>query len=76
MAVIQELSSPIVQSGFAQYLSYLTQISRGEQICLRIQLRPAHDTKHLLIGRRLHLWGSGANQDHQLASFSFLIKYR
>ena len=57
MAVIQELSSPIVQAGFAQALSYLTQISRGEQICLRIQLRPAHDTKHPLIGRRLHLWG-------------------
>lgn len=76
MAVIQELSSPIVQSGFAQYLSYLTQISRGEQICLRIQLRPAHDTKHLLIGRRLHLWGEWGKSGSPACVFFILNKNR
>ena len=74
MAVIQELSSPIVQSGFAQYLSYLTQISRGEQICLRIQLRPAHDTKHLLICRRLHLWGEWGKSGSPACVFFILNK--
>ena len=62
----QELDSPIVQSGFSQDFSYLTQISRSEQVCLRIQLRPAHDTEHLPVGFLLHLRRGGADQDHQL----------
>ena len=63
------MDSPIVQSGFSQDFSYLTQISRSEQVCLRIQLRPAHDTEHLLIGRRLYLRGGRTNQNHQLEVF-------
>ena len=62
----QELCSPVAQSGVAQDPCNLAQISCREQVCLRVQLRPAHDTQHLLIGVRFHLRCGGAYQDDQL----------